>query len=324
MDRKENYLRALLRKDPEWVPMEYEEDLVKVFWMPLAERPARAGKDVFGVEWAYSPEAEGGTYPAERDFVITDIEKWKDQIRIPDLDAACWESARLWISQVDREKYLVQGNSEMGIFERAYLLLGMENALMAYYTNPDEMYELCGAIADYKIKFLERFIEIVKPDIIWYGDDWGMQNNLFISPEVWRAIIKPHTKRIYDCIKSHNVILKQHSCGKIESVFGDMCEMGADAYNPCQPCNDLAGLKEKYGDKICFCGGIDSQFVLSNANATAEDVRNEVKKRIRELALPHGGYLAGPSHDVPYDPEKLEAMMNTIYEYGRDIYQQKR
>jgi hypothetical protein len=40
----------------------------------------------------------------------------------------------------------------MGIFERSYLLLGMEEALMNYITHPEEMYEMCGAIADYKIR----------------------------------------------------------------------------------------------------------------------------------------------------------------------------
>jgi uroporphyrinogen decarboxylase len=211
--------------------------------------------------------------------------------------------------------------TEMGIFERSYLLLGMENALMAYYTNPDEMYALASAIADYKIAFLNRFIDVIRPDVIWYGDDWGMQSNLFLSPEVWRAIIRPHTQRIYDCIHSHGVLVKQHSCGKIDSIFGDLYEMGVDQFHPCQPCNDLKRLKKLYGDRVCFCGGIDSQFVLSNPAATPEDVRAEVRRRIDELALPDGGYLAAPSHSVPYDPAKLEAMNETIREYGRKIYE---
>ena len=210
----------------------------------------------------------------------------------------------------------------MGIFERLYLLLGMEEALMAYYTDEEEMYALASAIADYKIEFLKKYHEEVKPDILWYGDDWGTQNNLFISPEKWRAVIRPHTQRIYDCAKSLGIIINQHSCGKIESVLGDIVEMGADCWNPCQPCNDLRGLKQKYGDKICFIGGVDSQFVLSNPLATPEDVSEEVKRRIQEMALPDGGYIVGPSHSVPYDPLKLKAMNHTIQTYGREIYKQ--
>jgi uroporphyrinogen decarboxylase len=95
--------------------------------------------------------------------------------------------------------------------------------------------------------------------------------------------------------------------------------MGADAFNPCQPCNDLKALKEAFGDRICFVGGVDSQFVLSNPTATPDDVREEVRQRIFDLA-PGGGYLVGPSHSVPYEKEKLAAMMDAIETYGREVY----
>jgi len=111
----------------------------------------------------------------------------------------------------------------------------------------------------------------------------------------------------------------QHSCGKIESVFGDMVEMGAQVWCPCQPCNDLALLKRKYSGKITFSGGIDSQFVLARPGVTTDDVRVEVRKRISDMAA-GGGYIAGPSHGVPYDPEIIAAMNDEINTYGRDYY----
>ena len=82
-------------------------------------------------------------------------------------------------------------------------------------------------------------------DIIWYGDDWGTQSDLFLPPNVWRRIVKPHTQRIYACTKERGILINQHSCGRIESIFGDVVEMGADVWNPCQPCNDLAALKRQ-------------------------------------------------------------------------------
>ena len=94
------------------------------------------------------------------------------------------------------------------------------------------MCELAAAIADYKIALLKKCHEEVKLDILWYGDDWGTQENLFISPEKWRKIIKPHTKRIYDCAKSLGIIINRHSCGKIESVVGDIIEMEAISSDP--------------------------------------------------------------------------------------------
>ncbi len=321
MTAKENFLKAIYNQKPEWVPI--DDEAVKTVFSPIIERPELPGKDIFGCEWALNEGAKGGTYPAERNFIITDITRWQEQLVLPDVNSFDWSEAREAAKKVDREKYLVRGFIEMGIFERIYLLMGMEEALMAYYTNEEEIEQLASAIADYKIAFLKKYYEEVQIDYLWYGDDWGTQNNLFISPDIWRRIIKPHTKRIYDCAKSLGIIINQHSCGKIESIVGDLVEMGANCLNPCQPCNDLAELKKKYGDRLCFIGGVDSQFVLDNDMATADDVVAEVKKRIDEMALPNGGYIIGPSHSVPYDEEKLNAMNRTIKEYGAEIYKQR-
>jgi hypothetical protein len=59
---------------------------------------------------------------------------------------------------------------------------------------------------------------------------------------MWRQLVAPHTRRIYDAMKRRGIMINQHSCGKIEAIFEDLVEMGADIWNPCQPCNDLAAL----------------------------------------------------------------------------------
>jgi len=314
MNPKENYLRAIRHGDPEWIPYEYEA--VHMVTPPVCERPAHAGSDDFGCQWLLD-DAPGGTYPAVDRPVITDLARWKEQLKLPDVHAYDWSLTREAAAKVDRSQRLVMGFIEMGIFERLYLLLGMEEALMAFYTDENLIYDLAGAIADYKIEFLKKYQEEVHMDLLWYGDDWGTQSNLFISPEKWRKIIRPHTQRIYDCAKSLGIIINQHSCGKIDSIVGDLVEMGADMWNPCQPCNDLAGLKKAYGHTLCFMGGVDSQFVLDNPLSTAADVEAEVKRRIDEMGTPDGGYIIAPSHSVPYDPAKLEAMQRTIRQYGR-------
>ena len=314
MNARENYLRAIRHDDPEWIPYEYEA--VSIVTPPVCERPEHAGPDDFGCKWLLD-DAPGGTYPAVGCPVITDLAHWKEQLKRPDVHAYDWSHARETAAKVDRSQHLVMGFIEMGIFERLYLLLGMEEALMAFYTDEDLMYDLAAAIADYKIEFLKKYQAEVHMDLLWYGDDWGTQSNLFISPEKWRKIIKPHTQRIYDCAKSLGIIINQHSCGKIDSIVGDLVEMGADMWNPCQPCNDLAALKKAYGDTLCFLGGVDSQFVLDNPFSTPADVEAEVKRRIDEMSTPDGGYIIGPSHSVPYDPAKLEAMQRAIRQYGR-------
>jgi hypothetical protein len=325
---KENLLNAIFRRNPEWVPY----DLESVLWLypPYIERPARAGRDSFGVLWDFDPAAEGGTYPAANGHTLHDLADWRAQITIPDVAAMDWSQVTLgWgyggelarLGEIDRENRLVCGIVEFGLFERSYLLLGMQEALMNYVTAPQEMDALLSALADFKIALISKFYEIARPDMIWFGDDWGTQQNLFLRPPVWRALIKPHLRRVYDCMKARRLIINQHSCGKIEAIFADIVELGTDIWNPCQPCNDLARLKKGYGDRIAFAGGIDSQFILNRPGVTPAEVRAEVRRRIEEMAA-GGGYIAAPSHSVPYRPEILHAMEDEIHTYGRLYYNQ--
>ena len=313
---KENLLRVIRHDNPEWVPYGMESEVM--IGPPVVERPGEAGLDSWGVRWALEEGAHGGTYPAHNGHTITDLHRWREQITIPDVDAMDWASVRR--DDIDRDEHVVTAFIEFGLFERSYLLLGMNNALMNYVTDTGLMAELVGAVADYKIRLIERFDDAADLDVVWFGDDWGTQQNLFMPPDVWRATIGKHTKRIYDCMKARGIIINQHSCGHIEAVFGDMVEMGADIWNPCQPCNDLAALKKQYAGRIAFCGGIDSQFVLDRPGVTPDEVRAEVRRRIDEMA-DGGGYIAAPSHGVPYRQEIIDAMTGEIATYGRDIYQ---
>lgn len=75
-------------------------------------------------------------------------------------------------------------------------------------------------------------------------------------------------------------------------------------------------MKKRFAGRIAFCGGIDSQFVLDRPGVTVAEVRAEVRRRIDEMAA-GGGYIAGPSHGVPYTPEIIAAMNDEIESYGK-------
>lgn len=317
MTPKENLLRVIRHDSPEWVPNGMES--VVQIEPPIIERPYAAAIDPWGVPWSFEPEAEGGTFPKNGGQVVTDILKWCSQVKVPEVSGLDW-SKQLAIAQgLNREETLVCAFIHFGLFERSYLLLGMEEALVAYMTEPEAMDELIGTIADYKIRLIREFHRHIPFDIVLYGDDWGEQHNLFMRPNIWRKIIKPHTKRIFDTIHELGGIVNLHSCGTIESVFEDIVEIGADIWNPCQPCNDLAALKKRFKGKISFCGGIDSQFVLARPGVTEDEVRAEVRKRIDEMAE-GGGYIAAPSHGVPYKKNLIDAMNDEISVYGRQFY----
>jgi len=53
------------------------------------------------------------------------------------------------------------------------------------------------------IVMLENFLNVKEVDGVMLGSDWGTQNNLMISPECWRGMIKNGEKQEYELIKKY-------------------------------------------------------------------------------------------------------------------------
>ena len=153
------------------------------------------------------------------------------------------------------------------------------------------------------------------------GDDLGMTDGPMMSPRSYRRLIKPHQAELLDVIhKNTPGKVFFHSCGNIYRLLGDLVEVGVDLLNPVQvsagEMGDTARLKREFGDRLSFCGGIDTQRVMPRG--TPDDVRREVRRRIGDLA-PGGGYVAAAVHclqpDVP--PENIVAMCEEVTVAGR-------
>ncbi|GAH35078.1 unnamed protein product, partial [marine sediment metagenome] len=109
-----------------------------------------------------------------------------------------------------------------------------------------------------------------------------------------------------------------HSCGSVTKAGDLLIEAGVDILNSLQPRAagmDTTYLKDKFGDKLSFHGGIDIQKVMPNG--TVEDVENEVKRRIAIYA-PEGGYILCAAHNIQDDvpPENVIALYKAVEKWG--------
>ena len=187
-------------------------------------------------------------------------------------------------------------------WEKAYFSRGIENFLSDIAGNPTFAQRLLDDIIRKNLVMLENIINCPDIDGILLGSDWGTQANLIMSPRTWRKMIAPGEQKEYDLLKKHAKDVFVHSCGDIRLIMPDLVQMGVDALNPVQPeCMDIAELKEKYGGRITFWGGISTQRTLPYG--TVAEVEQEVADVIRVLSH-NGGYITSPSQeiqtDVPY------------------------
>jgi uroporphyrinogen decarboxylase len=79
---------------------------------------------------------------------------------------------------------------------------------------------------------------------------------------------------------------------------------------------DTAALKAQFGARLAFHGSIDVQQLLPNA--TVEEVRWEVARRMQDLGA-NGGFIIAPCHNIGPDipPENVVALFDAVQEYGR-------
>jgi uroporphyrinogen-III decarboxylase len=82
----------------------------------------------------------------------------------------------------------------------------------------------------------------------------------------------------------------QHTCGYAQDLIEDFIDLGAVAWTPVQPTNDIVGLQKKYGDKITIIGGFDSNGPASRISATQEEIDAETKRCIDTYG-PQGSYI---------------------------------
>jgi uroporphyrinogen-III decarboxylase len=150
--------------------------------------------------------------------------------------------------------------------------------------------------------------------MIWTGDDIGSQNEMMISPRMWRKYLKPRMANFISELRAINPQIKiaYHSDGNVLRIIPELIEIGIDVLNPIQPASmDPARVKAEFGEQLCFWGSIDEQHTLPFGSAA--DVEAEVLHRLRTIGQ-DGGLILSPTHHVQLDTplENFWAMVNTI------------
>lgn len=281
--------------------------------------PYGTGPDAWGVMWTNqgpNPMIDGNT--VAKDFrLFEDVAEWKDHVKFPPIDFMPVEQIFNGMKMgmgYNPDEHVLSCLLLSGAFERVNQMVGFENALCAFYECPDEMKELLNAIADYKIKCIEIAHRVLKPDVIHMHDDWGTNNNMFFSPEIWREFIKPIEKRYADKIHELGMIYMHHSCGYITQIIGDLVEIGVDAINPINVTNDVDYIMENYGDKITIVGAVDNQ-KIDMLDSTPEEIVAEVH-RAMDAYVNKGRYLP---FIIPNNEAKFGIYVGAVNEYGRQI-----
>jgi uroporphyrinogen decarboxylase len=276
-----------------------------VDWRTRIEAQKNTSVDEWGITYRLTPD---GWYYEMIDHPLKDADR-KSLVKFPWPDP---KDARRFEGIENKARYYHENTSYSltvgcafggGVLQDGAWLVGFERWLSALASETSFAEDVMERILDFHIGYwdaaLQRVGKYIHVAVI--GDDLGTQESLFISPRMYRSLIKPRHRKLVEAIKRRaDVKVLLHSDGAILDVIPDIIECGIDILNPvqvsAQGLQDTNRLKKEFGRDIVFWGGgCDTQRILPFG--TPADVKREVVARIADLK-PEGGFVFAPVHNI--------------------------
>ncbi len=246
-----------------------------------------------------------GAYEELVSFPLQNATSINDLKRYPWPEPDWWDFTALpaLLRQLDaHEQYHIRFRIG-SVFEVAWQLRGMQEFLMDMAVEPDIPRYIMDRLTDVYIENTRRVLDLAgdRLDMLYFYDDVATQKSLMVSRDMWKDFIQPCHARLIEVVRAYGKPVMYHSDGAIYSLIPDLINMGIQVLNPIQA--DAKGmdpklLKQEFGDKLTFHGGINITQTLPHG--TTDEVRAEVRERVRVLGE-GGGYILCSSHHIQSD-----------------------
>ena len=247
---------------------------------------------------------------------------------LEELKSFPWPSADWWdfsglpalIEQYDRDDQYHLRFRAGSVFEVAWQLRGMEAFLIDMVTQPPLAEYIMDRLTEVYVANLRSVLQLAgeRIDMVYIYDDVATQNSLMLSKKAWTQLIRPRHAEIFEVARQYGKQIMYHCDGAISFLLPELLDMGVTVITPVQV--DAKGmqpelLKEKFGSRLSFHGGIDIIGTLRKGKP--EEVSAEVQDRVRVLGE-GGGYILASSHHIQPDTpvENIHSMYNLALRYG--------
>jgi uroporphyrinogen decarboxylase len=204
----------------------------------------------------------------------------------------------------------------------AMYLRGVERALADLARKSPVFQAINQRITDFYTEYLRRILDAARGeiDLIFTGDDFGMQSRPLCCPQTWRTALQPNFARFIQISHDAGVPVAHHTCGSIYALIPDFIASDLDILNPLQPFTadmDFARIKAEFGDRLLFHGGVSLQGALRFG--TPAEVEQEVQERVEVLGK-GGGYILCTAHNIQADtPTENIVALFAAYEKYRQL-----
>lgn len=243
-------------------------------------------------------------YPFDENTTVQDILS-HDWITPDDFD---YESVKRKCD-LYKDKALIVGHE--GPFQISTFMMDMAILFEKMVLEEDVAHALFDRFVQFELEYYERILMAAdgQIDILRPHDDYGTQQNLLFSVQMFDVYFAENTKKLVNLAHKYNCFYQQHSCGAVHDLIPSLIGCGVDILEPLQKVQGMEAerLQKDFGGKIAFHGGIDTQSLLPFG--TPEEVRTECR-HFAEVLGKNGGYILMASQafesDVPV--ENIDAL----------------
>jgi uroporphyrinogen decarboxylase len=184
-------------------------------------------------------------------------------------------------------------------FEQMHPVCGHEFMLMGMVDDPDWVLDMVMTYARFTLLHLETlFAEEGLPDAFWFYEDMGFKERPFMSPAMYRDLIQPGHKMLFDYVHSKGRKVIVHSCGCVEKLVPGLIEAGMDCLQSMEvkAGMDVRRLAAEFGDRITFIGNLDIRIIGSNDRKAIDE---EIESKILPILKCGSGFIVHSDHSIP-------------------------
>jgi uroporphyrinogen decarboxylase len=238
----------------------------------------------------------------------------------PDFKVADYTHQKAQCDAIHAQGLAALGDMQMTIWEASWYLRSMEQLMMDMIVDKEKATFIIDRVLELSIHRAKQYA-LAGCDILFFGDDIGMQSSIMMSTDMYVEWFKPRLTKLIKEVKAINpdILVFYHSCGFVEPFIPHLIESGVDVLNPVQPeCMDFEELHTLYGNQISFHGTIGTQ--TSMPFGTPEEIKKLVTRNLT-LAGKKGGLFCAPTHllepEVPW--ENIMAYIEACREFDPSL-----
>lgn len=225
-----------------------------------------------------------------------DAEENLDKLHLPDVrDPERWTEQKRAVETLQPEGRFIRGTLNGFYSGIWYYCRKLDKFLVDLMDGEDFVYDLVHAWGTFVLGSARALLEC-GVDGIWWADDLGSNEGPIISPDLYREYFFPWHKRAADLAHEYGAVAMMHSHGNINKLVPHIVETGIDLLDPVGPSDrmDVAQLKQQYGDRLSFLGGI-SRFI---GDMPADELRDHMHE-VYGAGCPGGGFIPSEEGGVP-------------------------